>query len=68
MTRTPNGSVHPETQVVTWLEDPQEHDYPAVAAYLSLSSDTATVDRLVDVLRAAPTAHQGVAPVWDSGS
>lgn len=43
---------------VTWLARPEEHDYPAAAAYLSLVAGTAQVGALVEALRAAPVTHQ----------
>src|SRR5690348_9923101 len=43
---------------VIWMEDPEEHDYPAAAAYLSLVAPQPVVDRCVDALRAAPITHQ----------
>jgi hypothetical protein len=39
---------------VLWKDEPEEHDYPAAAAYLSLIAPTATVDALVERLRTAP--------------
>jgi fermentation-respiration switch protein FrsA (DUF1100 family) len=37
-----------------WGDEPDEHDYPAAAEYLSLISGPAEVKRLVTALRAAP--------------
>src|SRR3954447_3329068 len=42
---------------VTWKNDPDEHDYPAAAAYLSLLTSTEVVDRLVADLRQASVQH-----------
>lgn len=39
---------------VTWLERPQEHDYPAAASYLRLIATADVVTALVDRLREAP--------------
>jgi hypothetical protein len=39
---------------VTWKNDPDEHDYPAAAAYLSLLTSKDVVDRLVAELQKAP--------------
>lgn len=39
---------------VSWLDAPEDHDYPAAASYLSLVASSATVDSLVAALRAAP--------------
>jgi hypothetical protein len=43
---------------VAWKNDPEDHDYPAAAAYLSLVAPPETVALLVDRLRAAETIHQ----------
>lgn len=39
---------------VTWLDQPEEHDYPAAADYLTLLCDPAQAQRLADQLKAAP--------------
>lgn len=39
---------------VKWLDQPEEHDYPAAASYLSLLRPSQDVDALVKRLRAAP--------------
>jgi hypothetical protein len=43
---------------VTWLDQPEKHDYPAAAAYLGLLADPGTVSELTDRLRAATLTHQ----------
>ncbi len=43
---------------VRWLPDPEEHDFPAAAAYLSLLAPQSVVDALVTAFRSAPTTHQ----------
>ncbi len=43
---------------VQWLAEPEEHDYPAAAAYLSLLAPTGHVDALVAALRTAGPEHQ----------
>ena len=43
---------------VTWLEKPDEHDFPAAADYLAMLADTATVSALVERLRAATLQHK----------
>jgi hypothetical protein len=43
---------------VIWKEDPDDHDYPAAEAYLSLLAPDAEVTRLVAQLKAAPVVHQ----------
>lgn len=40
--------------IVIWKQQPDEHDYPAAMAYLSLLADDAVVQRLVAQLREAP--------------
>ena len=40
-----------------WKQEPDEHDYPAAASYLSLILPEAAVNRLVEELRAAPIGH-----------
>ena len=43
---------------VHWLDAPEEHDYPAAAAYLSLIATDETVKVIVDRLRSAPPTTQ----------
>jgi hypothetical protein len=43
---------------VLWKEEPDEHDYPAAAAYLSLLAPDAEVAGIVEALRQAPIVHQ----------
>lgn len=40
--------------VVIWKKEPDDHDYPAAAAYLGLIADEQTVTNMVDKLRKAP--------------
>jgi hypothetical protein len=40
-----------------WKTEPEEHDYPAAASYLSLVAPPATVELVVEALKAAPLAH-----------
>ncbi len=40
-----------------WKTEPEEHDYPAAASYLSLVAPTAAVAAVVGALRAAPLIH-----------
>ena len=40
-----------------WGEEPDEHDYPAAASYLSLICEPTEVRRLVTALKAAPIVH-----------
>lgn len=42
---------------VRWKVQPDDHDYPAAAAYLSLIADDGTVGRLVDEIKKAPIVH-----------
>jgi hypothetical protein len=44
-------------KVVRWGEEPDEHDYPAAASFLSLICDPTEVRRLVTALKAAPIVH-----------
>ena len=39
---------------VSWKDEPEEHDYPAAADYLSLIAGADRVDALLASLRAAP--------------
>ena len=39
---------------IVWKEDPDEHDYPAAAAYLSLLASDDLVARVVAELQSAP--------------
>lgn len=39
---------------VTWKNQPDDHDYPAAASYLSLLGDPKRADQLAEKLRAAP--------------
>ncbi|RCH59673.1 hypothetical protein DT019_38250 [Streptomyces sp. SDr-06] len=38
-----------------WLQEPEEHDFPAAADYLGLLLEAGEVKHIVDALRAAPT-------------
>jgi hypothetical protein len=38
-----------------WLDEPEEHDYPAALDYLDLLMDTARAKKLVKALRQVPT-------------
>jgi hypothetical protein len=42
-----------ETEI-QWLDEPEEHDYPAAASYLGLIYDDQEVKRLVTLLRTSP--------------
>jgi hypothetical protein len=41
-----------------WQEQPEDHDFPAAADYLSLVAQQSEVDRVVDLLRSAETIHR----------
>jgi hypothetical protein len=43
---------------VTWLAQPEAHDYDAAADYLSLLADPETVDRTVAALKAAKPVYR----------
>lgn len=42
---------------VLWKSEPEAHDYPAAASYLSLVADPDTVGLLVDRLKASSIVH-----------
>lgn len=42
---------------VLWKDEPDEHDYPAAASYLTLCADPPVVKKLVKRLRKAPIEH-----------
>jgi hypothetical protein len=41
-----------------WQEDPEEHDFPAAADYLTLLAPGGEVEKVVEALRSAETVHQ----------
>lgn len=41
-----------------WKSEPDEHDYPAARDYLTLVTDEAVADSVVDLLRAATLVHR----------
>jgi hypothetical protein len=45
-----------ETEI-RWLEEPEEHDYPAAESYLSLVFDNETAAKLVQKLRREPVSN-----------
>jgi hypothetical protein len=54
---SPSGAKTQPVKAERWGEEPDEHDYPAAAAYLSLICDPSEVRRLVTALKAAPIVH-----------
>jgi len=42
---------------VVWKDQPDEHDYPAAASYLTLVAEPALVASVVTALQAAPLEH-----------
>jgi len=42
---------------VAWKSEPENHDYPAAASYLSLIAPDGLVDKVVKRLKKAPLAH-----------
>jgi hypothetical protein len=42
---------------VSWLSDPEAHDYPAAASYLSLIYSRVQVDKMIARLRHAPVVQ-----------
>ena len=45
------------TGKITWLREPEEHDYPAALSYLSLIHDEGAAQHLVNELRRAPVSE-----------
>lgn len=43
---------------VLWMDEPEAHDFPAAAAYLTLVASDAEVTDLVEAMKAALTTHQ----------
>jgi hypothetical protein len=41
-----------------WQDEPEEHDFPAAAEYLSLLASASEVTKVVEALRSAETAHR----------
>ena len=55
----PGAVKDPPTATEHWSDEPQEHDFPAAAAYLSLVCEPTDVRKLVSALQAASTVrHQ----------
>ncbi|HZC72415.1 MAG TPA: hypothetical protein VE442_17090 [Jatrophihabitans sp.] len=46
------------THKVNWKAEPEQHDFPAAADYLSLLTEQERADVLVDRLRSAPTIYR----------
>ncbi len=46
----------PKNDKIKWFQEPEEHNYPAAASYLTLIYDEATVNGYVSRLRSAPIA------------
>jgi len=42
---------------IKWLDEPEEHDYPAALSYLNLLYDETTASGYVDQLKKAPIAQ-----------
>jgi len=42
---------------ITWLPQPEEHDYPAAASYLSLIYPPVLTDKIIKELREAPVSE-----------
>ncbi|WP_138443872.1 hypothetical protein [Sinomonas susongensis] len=43
---------------VKWLDEPEKHDYPAAAAYLSMLAAPHEVKAVVKAFKKAPVSHQ----------
>ncbi|WP_427174608.1 hypothetical protein [Arthrobacter sp. 92] len=52
---SPSKSKDTRKPTVTWMEEPQAHDYPAAASYLSLIAGPKAVAKAVTALQGAPT-------------
>ena len=48
----------PKDKSEHWKEEPEEHDFPAAADYLSLGFPEPEVAAIVELLKAAPTVHR----------
>ena len=55
--KSANGPTAERSPKVRWKPEPEEHDYPAAASYLSLIAAESVISRIVGELRAAPVAH-----------
>jgi hypothetical protein len=47
----------PSTAAVLWQDEPEDHDYPAAASYLTLVADAALVAATVEAFSVAATDH-----------
>lgn len=54
MSRHPEDAAATGAPLVDWLDEPEDHDYPAAASYLSLLAGPEQVSRIVAELRRAP--------------
>ena len=59
MPRKKKGSA----RTIGWLEEPEEHNYPAARSYLNLVMDPAAARKAVRKLRAATVSQIGRAHV-----
>jgi len=46
-----------QAKLPTWLDEPEDHDYPAASSYLSLIMSTKKVAKVVSTLRKSNTSH-----------
>jgi len=53
---------------VKWLNEPEDHNYPAALSYLSLIYDEGTASKLVDDLKAAAVAQFKAKDIFRSSS
>jgi hypothetical protein len=49
--------VKKKSNEVVWLDAPEDHDYPAAASYLALTSGPKRVEKLIFNLRKAKVSH-----------
>jgi len=53
---------------IKWLNEPEDHNYPAALSYLSLIYDEGTAAKMVDDLKAASVSHFKAKDVFRSSS
>ena len=53
---------------IKWLNEPEDHNYPAAFSYLSLIYDEGSVAKMVDDLKAAPISQFKAKDIFRSSS
>lgn len=56
------------TNKITWLPEPEKHDYPAAAAYLSLIFDEARTKQFVGKLKKTEVVHHKAKDIFRASS